>query len=117
MFGRKKKKVNESMELAKLREQRLRVIQELGAAQATDKRYDDLLERAKTLEELIHKEEMRLNPPKDKITKADWLKTGVTAAMFGAAFIPELKGHVILKSPLRRFIEKPRLWGGPGSKM
>lgn len=107
----KKKKAKEMMEPTTLEIQLERVQEKLKEVDVTDPEYDRLLKRAAEIEKLIEAVDKRENPPKDKISKGDWLKTIVTVLMFGVTFVPELKGHVTMKSPLRRFVEKPRLWG------
>lgn len=107
----KKKKQKTVLEPTTLELELERVQKKLQETDVSDPEYDRLLKRAGEIERLIESVDKRENPPKDKISKADWLKTGVTILMFGVTFIPELKGHITFRSPLRRFVEKPRLWG------
>lgn len=105
-MAKKAKKNYDADDLELLKRQRSLKVKALEKAQTKSER-EALLKEIADLESLIE----RISPQKDKISKADWLKTGLTAGMFLATFIPELKGHVVLKSPLRRFGQLPRLWG------
>lgn len=93
-------------DLERLKRKRSKLIEELEDYDEEDPKYEKRVKQIESLTSLIE----RLSPT-DKISKADWLKTGVAVGTFIAAFVPELKGHVVLKSPLRRLGGLPRLWG------
>lgn len=101
----KNKKVDKE-DLERLKAKRSRLIEQLEDLDEEDVKYAKRIKQIEDIEGLIE----RLSP-QDKISKSDWLKVGVGIGTFIAAFIPELKGHVVLKSPLRRLSSLPRMWG------
>ena len=84
-------------------EAKKRVLDELNRMSPWDDGYDEMLRRLKDIEDLMGKN----RPKEDHISKDAILQTTATVGMFAAAFIPELKGHVVGKSFTRRIPQLP----------
>lgn len=107
MFGKKKKKA--TRELSALEKEMARAQAQLAKTDPSTKAYDDLLTRIKTLEELIEKEEGRVHPKKDKLTKAEKWTIGLTAFSVVGTMALEQSGHIVGRSFVRRIMPGPKV--------
>lgn len=102
---RKKKKQQESV----LEKEYQRVQEALTKIDPTSKQYEELLSKAKVLEELIEKENGRVHPPKDKMTKAEKWTIGLTAFSVIGTMALEQSGHIVGRSFVRRIMPGPKV--------